>query len=86
MPRTSSSCFSIKYIICCLPVISDIPCTLNVPTLILRFDTPSAYSSYSKLQYPVLPKGYSKVSHNTRADPALISVEMVLDKANNLLN
>ena len=72
--------------ICCDTSFQHLSCQLNVPTLILRFDTPSAYSSYSKLQYPVLPKGYSKVSHNTRADPALISVEMVLDKANNLLN
>jgi heptosyltransferase II len=61
-------------------------CQLNVPTLILRFDTPSAYSSYSKLQYSILPKGYSDVNHDTKADPTLISVDDVLDKSFSLLN
>ena len=61
-------------------------CQLNVPTLILRFDTPAAYSSYSKLQYSILPNGYSEVNHDTRADPDLISVGMVLAKAFSLIN
>ena len=61
-------------------------CQLNVPTLVLRFDTPSAYSSYSKLQYPILPEGYSEVNHDTRADPSLIKVEKVLNKTLSLLN
>ena len=61
-------------------------CQLNVPTLILRFDTPSAYSSYSKLQYPILPDGYSEVNHDTRADPSLIKVEKVFNKSLALLD
>jgi len=60
-------------------------CQLNVPTLVLRFDTPSAYSSYSKLQYPILPDGYSEIDHNTKADPSLISVEKVLTKTLELI-
>jgi ADP-heptose:LPS heptosyltransferase len=61
-------------------------CQLNVPTIILRFDTPDAYSSYSKLQYPLFPDGLTNINHDTRADPALISVDKVLKKAFNLLN
>ena len=61
-------------------------CQLNVPTLILRFDTPAAYSSYSKLQYPILPEGYTEINHDTRADPTLINVEKVLAKTLSLLN
>jgi len=61
-------------------------CQLGVPTLILRFDTPSAYSSYSKLQFPILPKGYLEVNHDTRADPNLINVNEVLSKSLSLLN
>lgn len=79
-------------IACCnLSICNDtsfqhLSCQLNVPTLILRFDTPSAYSSYSKLQYPILPEGYSEINHDTRADPTLITVDKVLIKALSLLN
>jgi len=79
-------------IACCdLSICNDtsfqhLSCQLNVPTLILRFDTPSAYSSYSKLQYSILPDGYSEINHDTRADPTLINVEKVLSKAFSLLN
>ena len=79
-------------IACCnLSICNDtsfqhLSCQLNVPTLILRFDTPSAYSSYSKLQHPILPEGYSEVNHNTRADPTLINVQRVLTKTLSLLN
>lgn len=61
-------------------------CQLNVPTIILRFDTPSAYSSYSKLQYSILPKGYSEVDHNTKANPSLISVDTVLERSLQILS
>ncbi len=79
-------------IACCnLSVCNDtsfqhLSCQLNVPTLILRFDTPSAYSSYSKLQHPILPEGYSEVNHNTRANPNLINVDKVFNKIIALLN
>jgi len=83
---------AMPFIACChLSICNDtsfqhLSCQLDVPTLILRFDTPSAYSSYSKLQYPILPKGYSEVTHDTKADPALISVNDVLNKSFSLLN
>ncbi len=79
-------------IACCnLSICNDtsfqhLSCQLNVPTLILRLDTPSAYSSYSKLQYSILPEGYKEVDHDTRADPSLISVETVFNKAKKFLD
>ena len=72
--------------ICNDTAFQHLSCQLNVPTLILRFDTPDAYSSYSQLQYPILPEGYSKVDHDTKADPKLISVETVFSKSLSLLN
>jgi len=79
-------------IACCnLSICNDtsfqhLSCQLNVPTLVLRFDTPSAYSSYSKLQYPILPDGYSKINHDSRVDPSLIDVDKVLTQSLSLLN
>ena len=79
-------------IACCdLSICNDtsfqhLSCQLNVPTLILRFDTPSAYSSYSKLQYPIYPDGYSEINHDTRANVDSISVERIFDKSLSLLN
>ena len=63
----------------------NLSCQLNTNTIILRFDTPSVYSSYSKLQHPILPEGYSEVNHNSKANPSLISVEKVFEKALSLL-
>ena len=79
-------------IACCNLSISNdtsfqhLSCQLNVPVLILRLDTPDAYSSYSKFQYSVFPAGYSEVTHNTRADPNLISTDKVFKKALDFLN
>ena len=77
--------------LCDLSICNDtsfqhLSCQLNVPTIILRFDTPSAYSSYSKLQYSILPEGYTEVSHDTRANPSQLSVGKVLSKTLSLLN
>ncbi len=63
-----------------------ISCLLNVPTIILKLDTPSAYTSYSTLQHSILPEGYSEVDHDTRADPSLIKVEKVFNKVIELIN
>ena len=63
-----------------------ISCLLNVPTIILKLDTPSAYTSYSTLQHSILPEGYSEVDHDTRADPNLIKVEKVFNKVIELIN
>jgi len=61
-------------------------CLLNVPTIILKFDTPSAYTSYSILQHSILPEGYLEVNHDTRADPNLIRVDKVFAKVQELIN
>ena len=79
-------------IACCdLSICNDtsfqhLSCQLNVPTLILRFDTPDAYSSYSKLQHSIFPEGYTKIDHDTKADPNLISVDKVFAKVLELIN
>ena len=78
------SCCNIS--ICNDTSFQHLSCQLNVPTLILRFDTPSAYSSYSKLQHSIFPNGYEDVNHNTRANPNLITVEMVFNKVLDLIN
>ena len=78
------SCCSVA--ICNDTSFQHLSCQLNVPTLILKLDTPDAYSSYSKFQYSVLPEGYSKINHDTRADPSLISVDKILTKTLKLIS
>ena len=78
------SCCSVS--ICNDTSFQHLSCGLNVPTIILRFDTPDAYSSYSKFQYSVLPEGHSKINHDSRADPSLISVDQILNKVIKLIN
>ena len=83
---------SMPFIACCdLSICNDtsfqhLSCQLNVPTLILRFDTPSAYSSYSKLQHSIFPEGYSEINHDTKANVDSIPVEKVFNKSFSLLN
>ena len=83
---------SMPFIFCCsIAICNDtsfqhLSCQLNVPTLILRFDTPDAYSSYSKLQHSIFPEGYTKIDHDTKADPNLISVDKVFAKVLELIN
>tara|TARA_Y100000996_G_scaffold198587_1_gene155750 strand:- start:2190 stop:3149 length:960 start_codon:yes stop_codon:yes gene_type:complete len=38
---------------------------LNVPTIVLMCDTPLLYGNYSSIMFPVLPEGYSDVTHGT---------------------
>ncbi len=75
-----------KISICNDTSFQHISCLLNVPTIILKFDTPSAYTSYSTLQHSILPEGYSEVDHDTRADPELIKVDKVFSKVLELIN
>jgi len=60
---------------------------LGKPSFILLLDTPRAYSDYSKNQIQIIPKGYdiNKISHDTKVNPNLISVEMILQKIQNFI-
>jgi len=60
---------------------------LGKPSFILLLDTPRAYSDYSKNQIQIIPKDYdiNKISHDTKVNPNLISVEMILQKIQNFI-
>ena len=60
---------------------------LGKPSFILLLDTPRAYSDYSKNQIQIIPKGFdiNQISHDTNANPNLISVEMILLKIQNFI-
>ena len=60
---------------------------LGKPSFILLLDTPRAYSDYSKNQIQIVPSGYdiNQISHDTNANPNLISVEMILQKIQNFI-
>ena len=60
---------------------------LGKPSFILLIDTPRAYSDYSKNQIQIIPKGYdiNKITHDTKVNPNLISVKMILLKIQNFI-
>jgi ADP-heptose:LPS heptosyltransferase len=60
---------------------------LGKPSFILLLDTPRAYSDYSKNQIQIIPKGYdiNKITHDTKVNPNLISVKMILLKIQNFI-
>ena len=60
---------------------------LGKPSFIILLDTPRAYSDYSKNQIQIIPKGYdiNKITHDTKVNPNLISVEMILLKIQNFI-
>lgn len=60
---------------------------LGKPSFIILLDTPKAYSDYSKNQIQIVPSGYeiNQISHDTNANPNLISVEMILQKIQNFI-
>jgi ADP-heptose:LPS heptosyltransferase len=60
---------------------------LGKPSFILLLDTPKAYSDYSKNQIQIVPSNYdiNQISHDTNANPNLISVEMILQKIQNFI-
>ena len=60
---------------------------LGKPSFILLLDTPRAYSDYSKNQIQIIPKGYdiNKITHDTKVNPNLISLEMILLKIQNFI-
>ncbi|MDA8547950.1 lipopolysaccharide heptosyltransferase family protein, partial [Candidatus Pelagibacter bacterium] len=60
---------------------------LGKPSFIILLDTPRAYSDYSKNQIQIIPKGYdiNKITHDTKVNPNLISVKMILLKIQNFI-
>ena len=60
----------------------------SIPSIIIMLDTPRAYSDYSKNQFRVLPKGVSidEISHDSKISPDRIDVNIVFNKAIDLLN
>jgi ADP-heptose:LPS heptosyltransferase len=55
---------------------------MGKPSFIFLLDTPKAYSDYSINQHRIIPPeiNLEDISHNSKLDPNLISIEMVLDK------
>lgn len=55
---------------------------LNIPSIILLFDTPRAYSDYSVNQYRILPEGVSidQINHDSVYNPNTINVGKVIQK------
>ena len=53
----------------------------KIPSFIIMLDTPEAYTSYSKFQNRIIPQNISidKITHDTRLDPNLISVDDVFN-------
>ena len=60
---------------------------LGKPSFILLLDSPKAYSDYSVNQYRIIPEGYhiDKITHNTNANPDLITEEMIIKKIENFI-
>ena len=60
---------------------SHITTQSGIKSIVILLDTPKAYTDYSKNFYRIVPKGFdiNKISHNSKADPDLISVEEVID-------
>ena len=55
---------------------------LNIPSIILLFDTPRAYSDYSVNQYRILPEGVSidQINHDSVYNANTINVGKVIQK------
>ena len=57
-------------------------------SIVLLLDSPKAYTDYSKNFFRIVPEGFNleDITHNTKADPNLISVNHVLKKIESLKN
>jgi len=57
-------------------------------SIVFLLDSPKAYTDYSKNFFRLIPEGFSidDITHNTKADPNLISVDNVLNKIQSLKN
>lgn len=57
-------------------------------SIVFLLDSPKAYTDYSKNFFRLIPEGFNidEITHNTKADPNLISVDNVLNKIQSLKN
>ena len=55
---------------------------MGKPSFIILLDTPRAYSDYSINQNRILPPNINidEISHNSKFDPNLISVDMIMER------
>ncbi len=65
---------------------SHITTQSGIKSVVILLDTPKAYTDYSKKFYRIVPRGFdiNKISHNSRADPDLISVGEVIEAVTKL--
>ena len=57
-------------------------------SIVFLLDSPKAYTDYSKNFFRLIPEGFNidDITHNTKADPNLISVDNVVNKIQSLKN
>ena len=57
-------------------------------SIVFLLDSPKAYTDYSKNFFRLVPEGFNidNITHNTKADPNLISVDNVIKKIQSLKN
>ena len=57
-------------------------------SIVFLLDSPKAYTDYSKNFFRLIPEGFNidEITHNTKADPNLISVDNVVNKIQSLKN
>ena len=57
-------------------------------SIVFLLDSPKAYTDYSKNFFRLIPEGFNidDITHNTKADPNLISVDNVINKIQSLKN
>jgi ADP-heptose:LPS heptosyltransferase len=67
---------------------SHITSQYGIKSIVILLDTPKAYTDYSKNFYRVIPKGFdiNKISHNSNADPDLVSVDEIINTIKKLKN
>ena len=59
----------------------------GIPSLIIMLDTPRAYSDYSINQYRIMSSevNINNITHDSRIDPNMITVDQVYEKILSLL-
>lgn len=67
---------------------SHITSQSGIKSIVILLDTPKAYTDYSKNFYRIIPKGFdiNKISHDSNADPDLVSVEEIINTIKKLKN